>query len=87
MEIHNESIYGSDNKIFVGGFPVEMLQEELHDYMLQFGPVKSSKLLCKRTGESKGFGFVEFFDTESVERVTGSVHILNGKQVNLWSKV
>lgn len=48
-------------KLFVGGMPKEVTEVILRVYFQQFGPVRSVTIVHNReTGESLGYGFVEF---------------------------
>ena len=48
-------------KLFVGGLPFSVSDEELADAFGAHGKVASAKVITDReTGRSKGFGFVEF---------------------------
>lgn len=48
-------------KLFVGGLPYSVTQDQLRDLFSQFGTVASAVVVTdKFTGQSKGFGFVEF---------------------------
>ena len=72
--------YNDDYKVFIGGFPIDLTKDQLHDYMLKYGRIRATRLHRNRNGESKGFGFVEFEDLESVERALNATHIINGKE-------
>lgn len=48
-------------KLFVGGLPFSMSEDELNDAFAAHGTVASAVIIKDRdTGRSKGFGFVEF---------------------------
>jgi heterogeneous nuclear ribonucleoprotein A1/A3 len=56
-------------KIFVGGIK-DVTKDELTDYFSQFGNVSDAQLvLDKVTRQSRGFAFVTFDDTDSVDKV------------------
>ncbi|KAL0271381.1 UNVERIFIED_CONTAM: hypothetical protein PYX00_008485 [Menopon gallinae] len=51
--------------IYIGRIPHGFYEDELRSYFDQFGTVTRVKLArSKRTGRSKGYGFVEFFNSE-----------------------
>ena len=75
MNLNNEY------KVFVGGFPVELNQKCLHEYMSKFGKVVYVKLHMKGSRKSKGYAFVEFDQLSSVDRVVSLSHSLNGRSV------
>lgn len=48
-------------KLFVGGLPFDMDDQELQAVFADYGTVSSAKVIMDRdTGKSRGFGFVEF---------------------------
>ena len=50
-----------EKKLFVGGLPWRMTNEELKDMFAEFGEVTDAFIPRDReTGRSRGFGFVEF---------------------------
>lgn len=57
-------------KIFVGGLPNNTTEKDLIEYFQKFGPIKEASIVANRqTGQSRGFGFCEFFSPDSVDRV------------------
>lgn len=69
----------SNNKVFVGGFPVHLGDEDLSSYMSDFGKVLASKVL-KKNGVSRGFGFVTFETATSAEKAVSQIHNIEGKK-------
>jgi len=52
-------------KLFVGGLPFSLTDEELQEAFAKHGTVASAVIIKDRdTGRSKGFGFVEFENDE-----------------------
>jgi RNA recognition motif-containing protein len=50
-------------KLFVGGLPLDMDDQELHAIFSDHGKVRSAKIIMDRqTQVSRGFGFVEMFN-------------------------
>ena len=48
-------------KLFVGGLPFSVDDQELQEMFEAYGTVGSAKIIMDReTGKSRGFGFVEF---------------------------
>ena len=63
-------------KIFVGNLPFSVDDERLKAEFTKFGTVESARVVTDRhTGRSRGYGFVEFADTESanaaIEQMAG----------------
>eukprot|EP00331_Platyophrya_macrostoma_P032590 CAMPEP_0176457406 /NCGR_PEP_ID=MMETSP0127-20121128/31913_1 /TAXON_ID=938130 /ORGANISM="Platyophrya macrostoma, Strain WH" /LENGTH=480 /DNA_ID=CAMNT_0017847647 /DNA_START=198 /DNA_END=1640 /DNA_ORIENTATION=- len=67
---------GGDNsskktkKLFVGGLPQGLPEDEFRKYFEQFGKIEDSVIMMDReTGKSRGFGFITFDNEESVDKV------------------
>ena len=78
----NYAHYRNEYKVFVGGLPTYLKERQLQDYMQRFGRIIATKLHHKENGESKGYGFVEFEDLQSVERAISSTHKIGKKEFN-----
>ncbi|KAM3308229.1 glycine-rich RNA-binding protein 3, mitochondrial-like [Capsicum chacoense] len=73
-------------EIFIGGLPQSLTEDDLKKYFSSFGDVVGHRIMLDRkTGRSKGFGFVTFDNEEAVEKVlaNGCMHELGGKQVEI----
>lgn len=65
-------------KIYVGGLPYQVTDEQLAQMFSSYGEVQSAKIILDRqTNRSKGFGFVEM-DDESGKRAMDE---LNGAEL------
>ncbi|HEY8713676.1 MAG TPA: RNA-binding protein [Thermoanaerobaculia bacterium] len=66
-------------KIYVGNLSKQITDKELNDLAVPFGTLQSANVATERsTGQSKGFGFLEFAnDAEARAAIAG----LNGKDV------
>jgi RNA recognition motif-containing protein len=66
-------------KLFVGGLPYSVTDEELNELFAAYGTVASATIIMDRqTGRSKGFGFVELEDDAMAEK---AIEEMNGKDV------
>lgn len=66
-------------KLFVGGLPFAMSDDELNEAFAAHGKVASAVIIKDReTGRSKGFGFVEF---ENDDEGKAAEKALNGKEL------
>lgn len=62
-------------KLFVGGLPFSVTDEELAQTFGQHGTVASAVVIKDRdTGRSKGFGFVEFESDEEGKAAEKALH-------------
>ena len=67
-------------KIYVGNLSREITDAQLTDLAVPFGKPTSSNVAREHTsGESKGFGFVEFGNAEEAKAAIAG---LNGKEVS-----
>ena len=57
------------------------LVDGLKNYMSQYGYVESCTIMRDANGRSRGFAFLTYSDPDSVTRVMGDTHHLDGKQV------
>lgn len=73
-------------KIFVGGIPTSITEDEFKDYFSKFGKVVEHQIMQDHgTGRSRGFGFVTFDNEQVVEEILarGKMCELGGKQVEI----
>lgn len=67
-------------RLFVGGLPYAIDEQELGDMFAKFGTVESVNIITDRdTGRSKGFGFVEMSTEEEAKT---AIKELDGKEVD-----
>jgi RNA recognition motif-containing protein len=67
------------NRIYVGGLPYSISEQELSDLFSQHGTVESARIISdKFTGQSRGFGFVEMKSGEEAQK---AISALNGTQM------
>lgn len=66
---HSQRGKNEDRKIFVGGIPYDVTDQELIQHFTKFGEVVSANVKIDRaTGRSRGFAFVEFANVEGCQR-------------------
>ena len=67
-------------KLYVGGLPYSVTEEQLEQLFSEHGNVESAKVITDRdTGRSRGFGFVEM---ESQEEAQKAISSLNGTELD-----
>ncbi len=68
------------NKLFVGGLSWNTDDNGLRNAFEQFGDVEEAKVISDRdTGRSRGFGFVTFSDSSSVQ---SAISEMDGKELD-----
>ncbi|PWA50751.1 RNA-binding (RRM/RBD/RNP motifs) family protein [Artemisia annua] len=73
-------------KIFVGGIPTSVTEEELKDFFSKHGKVVEQEIIRDHaTKRSRGFGFVVFDSEQTVDEVlvNGNMIDMNGTQVEI----
>lgn len=70
-------------KVFVGGIGQHTTKESLNEYFSQFGRVDSIIMMDKQSGRSRGFGFVDFQDEETMEAALSMTHEVDGVKVSI----
>ncbi|XP_070945506.1 deleted in azoospermia protein 1 isoform X1 [Macaca nemestrina] len=71
------------NTVFVGGIDERMDETEIRSYFGRYGSVKKVKIITDRTGVSKGYGFVSFFNDVDVQKIVESQIHFHGKKLKL----
>ncbi len=67
-------------KLYVGGLPYSVTEQQLSELFAQQGTVSSAKVITdKFTGQSRGFGFVEMSTAEEAKK---AISALNGTQMD-----
>ena len=67
-------------KLYVGGLPYSVTEQQLNDLFSQQGTVSSAKVITdKFTGQSRGFAFVELSTSEEAQK---AISALNGTQMD-----
>ncbi len=67
------------SKIYVGGLPYSVTEQELNDLFATHGAVESARVITDRvTGQSRGFGFVEMATSHEAQ---AAIDALNGTQI------
>lgn len=68
-----------NRKLFVGGLPYSVSDNQLEELFASHGTVESARVIIDRmTGRSRGFGFVEMSTVEEAEE---AMEKLNGSEL------
>jgi len=81
-------------KLFIGGLPAALSEENLREYFEKYGPIDNFQFVMnKQTNIRKAFCFIEFRDEETVEKITEGkippnsvVHTIEGQTVDCKKK-
>jgi len=67
-------------KLYVGSLPYSVDENQLRELFEGYGALQSARIINdKMTGRSKGFGFVEFEESDAAQKAIDEV---NGKDVD-----
>lgn len=70
-------------KMFIGGLNWDTTEEKLVAYFSQYGKVTDHTIMRDgNTGRSRGFGFLTFENSSSVDEVIKTDHVLDGKLID-----
>ena len=85
---HVENDNEEDRKMFVGGLPQDVSQDDLKDYFGQFGELESVQIVMDPlTGRSRGFAFLIYKVEESMKKtVEIKDNMLKVKEMLYWHK-
>ncbi len=65
----------SSNKLYVGGLPYSVTDDQLQEIFSPHGTVESARVITDRmTGRSRGFGFVEMSSQSEAEEATKNLN-------------
>ena len=68
------------NKVYVGNLDYGVTSEQLGDLFAEAGSIVDAVVISdRRTGRSKGFGFVEYATAEESQK---AIELFNGKEHN-----
>ncbi|GMR61774.1 hypothetical protein PMAYCL1PPCAC_31969, partial [Pristionchus mayeri] len=71
-------VVDSPHKIFIGGLPTYLNDEQVKELLSSFGQLKAFNLVTDTVGGSKGYAFAEYLDTSlTMQAIAG----LNGMQL------
>ena len=78
----------SVKKVFVGGLR-DLEEDQLREYFGQFGQCTSVAVMTdKQTGKKRGFGFIEFEDYDTVDRIVlQGEHVVEGTRIEVRKAV
>ena len=72
-------------KIYVGNLPWTVSHLELRKYFAEFGKVVSANVVFdKKTGLSRGYGFVKLADLSTLEKLENEQgHVIEGNYIKI----
>lgn len=69
-------------KIFVGGLPPDLTEDDLSSYFEQFAKVDNTEIKRTPCGTPRGFGFVSFVQDAPFDSIASVGHFLNGVRID-----
>ncbi|GMM33810.1 Hrp1 protein [Saccharomycopsis crataegensis] len=83
LQEKSEFFNRDQGKMFVGGLNWETSEDKLKEYFSKFGEIIDLTIMRDNvTGRSRGFGFLTFKSSSSVDEVVKTQHILDGKVID-----
>ena len=73
-------------RLFIGGFPYSTTEDELKEMFSKIGELESVSIITDRyTGNSKGFGFIEFKEDKDAVKAIETLNNteLGGRRINV----
>lgn len=68
------------SKLFIGSLSYNVTSAKLEELFSEYGKIQSAEVIIdRRTGQSKGFGFVEMENSDDAKK---AIEGLNGKEVD-----
>ena len=74
MRFQKGSTHGNLSNIFVKNLPLNVTSKTLHEKFSPFGGIFSAVIRRKETGESKGYGYVQYENREAAQTAIGALH-------------
>eukprot|EP00903_Cladosiphon_okamuranus_P010716 g10128.t1 len=75
LGIISSTVPDSDNKVFIGGLPYNLTEEQVRELLSAFGPLKSFHLVRDPgSPTSKGYGFCEYLDASVTAMACEGLH-------------
>lgn len=75
LGIVSTQVSDGPNKMFIGGIPYTLNEDEVKNILKSFGDLKAFNLIKEpTTGLSKGFAFFEYADSSVVEQACNALH-------------
>jgi len=69
----------ANNRLFIGNLPYSVTTDQLKDLFSEYGEIANATVIFdKRSGRSKGFGFVEYTEEEAASK---AVEAMKGKEI------
>jgi RNA recognition motif-containing protein len=71
-------------RLFIGGFPSELTEQDLISHFTQFGTITKIKIQRDRKkGYSKGYGFITCDSTNTKAKILATTHTIAGRQIDI----
>ncbi|GAM20253.1 hypothetical protein SAMD00019534_034280 [Acytostelium subglobosum LB1] len=74
LSIISTNVPDGENKIFVGGIPSSLSEDQIKTLMSSIGRLRAFNLVKDKNGVSKGFAFCEYMDHANTERACNELN-------------
>lgn len=75
-------------KMYIGGIPKSLNEDDLEEYFMQFGDIKKTEIKPLSQHNNKGYGFVTFEEPQMVENALNNApHEINGFSIDIGHAV
>eukprot|EP00892_Ulva_mutabilis_P010978 jgi/Ulvmu1/8252/UM041_0063.1 len=78
-----------ENKLFVGGVSHKFRDHDLKQAFLRYGAIRATVMIDRKTGRSRGFGFVFLNENASTQDAINNMHgaIVDGRKISVTRAV
>ncbi|CAF3785838.1 unnamed protein product [Rotaria sp. Silwood1] len=81
---HKPDMQLAIKKLYLGGIKEPLTEDDLKDYFSKYGNIINVTVTKDRDGKYRGYGFIEFDDYDSVDKIIlEKNHIVSGHQIDV----
>ncbi|KAH0471472.1 MAG: hypothetical protein KVP17_001963 [Porospora cf. gigantea B] len=84
MDIPVEKSHSEPWKLFVGGLPLDVWDDDMRSHFSKFGPVHEVRVVVDHSsGRHRGFGFVTLTDEATYNDILAQDHLVKGRKIHV----